>query len=660
MAIVQMTKVIIVSHRTQASELLEALQREGICQILNAQEAIISKNLPELAAAVDSTSSPQVEKPRDIQQFLEQLGESIAFLKNYAESPKGLAAVLSPRTVIDEQAYKQVVSSSEIPQVIEQCRKCEAAIEKLKTEREELLGTLEQLRPWVSLETPVEEIGRLRQVTALTGLIKIRQIEPLEQQLSELGAAIELVGTSENRYACVIVCLNQNLNDLQKLLRSADFEAVGFEGMTGTAAELLEQNGEKLEEVENQLKTKQNKAVSLSKNLLKLQILHDHYENLLNREQTKGAAPATEHTILLEGWVKKDDYARLEKIVSHFDASSLSRIKPAEGEEIPVEIENKNYIRPFEMITRLYGMPVSSGIDPTACLAPFFMLFFGICLADVGYGLVMAAVMLWLIRKTQGDKKPLWMFLICAAVAIPAGAVTGSWFGDAVPTFIPVLNPIREKLMLFDPLGEPTILFELAVILGYTQIMTGLAIAFAHNLRQKSYIAAICDNLTWLVMLNCIVIFGLSKAGMAPAELGRFLGLLAIVPAATILLFSQRQGRWAGRIGMGAYNLFSAVFYLGDVLSYLRLAALCMVGGGIAMAINIIAKISLDIPYGLGVLAMILVLVFGHALNLVLSALGAFVHTLRLQYVEYFTKFFVGGGRLFEPLRKDYKHIYIK
>jgi V/A-type H+-transporting ATPase subunit I len=251
------------------------------------------------------------------------------------------------------------------------------------------------------------------------------------------------------------------------------------------------------------------------------------------------------------------------------------------------------------------------------------------------------------------------MFLICAAIAIPAGAVTGSWFGDAVPTFIPVLNPIREKLMLFDPLGEPTILFKLAVILGYIQLMTGLAIAFVHNLKQKSYISAVCDNLTWLVMLNCIVIFGLSKAGMAPAELGRFLGLLAIAPAATILLFSQRQGRWAGRIGMGAYNLFSSVFYLGDVLSYLRLMALCMVGGGIAMAINIIAGISLDIPYGFGVPVMILVLVFGHTLNLVLSALGAFVHTLRLQYVEYFTKFFVGGGELFKPLCKEYKHIYI-
>jgi V/A-type H+-transporting ATPase subunit I len=222
------------------------------------------------------------------------------------------------------------------------------------------------------------------------------------------------------------------------------------------------------------------------------------------------------------------------------------------------------------------------------------------------------------------------------------------------------LNPLREKLMLFDPLEQPMVLFVLSVILGYVQIMTGLLIAFAHNIKQKDYIAALCDQLSWLVMLNSIVIFGLSKSGMLPAQLGKPFGALALIPAGMIFLFSHRQGRWSGRLGMGAYNLFSAVFYLGDVLSYLRLMALCMVGGGIAMSTNIIAKTSMDIPYGLGILTMVFVFVFGHALNLVLSALSAFVHTLRLQYVEFFTKFFVGGGRAFQPLCREYKHIYIR
>jgi V/A-type H+-transporting ATPase subunit I len=652
MAIAQMAKVIIVSHRTQASELLEALQHEGICQILNARQAIVSRDLPEPTAGA--------ERPVKTEELLNLLAKSIAFLKRYSEPTKGLASLLSPRTVIDEQAYNQIVSSREVPEVIEQCRKCEAAIERFKTEREELLGTLEQLRPWVSLETPVEEIGRLQQATVLAGLIPERQIEQLKQQLSELGAAIEVVGTSGNRCACLTACLNENLNDLQKLLRSVDFEAVSFEGMTGTAAELVKQTSEKLDEVEKQLKTGQNKALSLSKNLLKLKILHDHYENLLNREQTKGTAPSTEHTVLLEGWVKKSDYTRLEKIVSHFGASSLSRIEPAEGEEIPVEIENKNYIRPFEVITRLYGMPVSSGIDPTVCLAPFFALFFGICLSDVGYGLVIVLTMIFLAKKVQGDKKLFRLLAVCGAVAVIWGFITGSWFGDAIPQFAPALEPIRQKLLCFDPLEQPMWLFKLALAVGYIQIMTGHLIAFIHNLRRKSYITALCDHFSWLVMLNSVVIFGASKVGVIPIAAGKFFGYLALVPAAMILLFSHRQGSVIARIGMGMYNLFSAIFYMGDLLSYLRLMALGLVGAGLAMAINALAKIALGLPFGFGFIAMVLILLGCHGLILVLSILTAFVHTLRLQYVEFFPKFFVGGGRLFQPLSKEYKHIYIK
>ncbi len=652
MAVAQMAKVIIVSHRSQASELLEALQHEGICHILNADEAILSRDFPELGALA--------ERPKDIEGLLSRLEKSIEFLKNYAQAQKSLASALSPRTVIDVQSYQKVVSDRQILTIIDKSEQLEASMEKTKSEIENLQGTLEMLNPWASLETPVEEIGLLSQTTCWTGLLPSQLFEQTREKLSESGAAIQQIGKTTNKSACLIVALKENADDVQKLLRSAEFEPVSFEPMTGTVSKLIKEHSKKLKQAQKQLQSLTDNAATLSKNLLNLEILYDHYQNLLNREQAKDTAPTTEHTVLLEGWVKQKDFPRLKKIVSGFEASSLTQIEPSEDEEIPVEIENKRAIKPFEVITRLYGMPQYFEVDPTVFLAPFFALFFALCLTDAGYGLVIIALMIFFIKKLQGDKKLMWMLGICAAVTIVTGALTGGWFGDAVQQFVPALKPLRDKMVWFDPFEKPMMFFGLSLAVGYFQIMAGLMIAFIHNLMRKDYIAALCDQLSWLVMLNSLVLFGLGKAGIISPATGKFFGTLALIPAATILLFSQREGGWGGRIGMGAYNLFSTIFYVGDVLSYLRLMALGMVTAGIAMAVNVIAKISFDIPYGIGVVVMILVLVGGHGFNLAMSGLGAFVHTLRLQYVEFFPKFFVGGGKAFQPLSKEYKHIYIK
>jgi V/A-type H+-transporting ATPase subunit I len=345
--------------------------------------------------------------------------------------------------------------------------------------------------------------------------------------------------------------------------------------------------------------------------------------------------------------------------VSRFPASNLSEIEPSKDEDIPVEIENKNIVRPFEVITRLYGMPRHFEVDPTVFLAPFFALFFALCLTDAGYGLVIIALMLIFIKKLHGDKKLMWMLGICSVVTIVAGVLTGGWFGDAIQQFLPALAPLREKMIWFDPFEKPMIFFALSLSLGYIQIMAGLLIAFGYNLKRRAYVAAVCNQLAWVVMLNCLVLlfFG-GKIGFSGRASATF-GQIALLPAAVILLFSEREGSWAARIGMGAYNLFSTIFYVGDVLSYLRLMALGMVTAGIAMAVNVIAKIVLAMPYGTGIIAMVLVLIIGHGGNLAMSALGAFVHTLRLQYVEFFPKFFVGGGRQFVPLNKQYQHIYV-
>lgn len=646
-----MAKFMIVSHRGDAGRLLESLQQAGICQILNADAAAISKEMKDLERGG--------ERPRDIEETLGLLARGVDFLKSYSKPAAGLSAILAPKAVVDKRTYEQVTTDEAILKVAEQCSRTKSAIEKLKSEIDNLNSHLAELRPWERLDVIIGELSRLKQTRCWLGFVPIQCFEQLEQDLAQAGAVIQSVGHAGTKNTCVIVALKDAEEQTGKLLRSAGFEHAELDDVTGTAAEAMSEITDRLKKAEEALAGHRVQAESLTKHLLKLEILYDYYSNLLNREQTEKSAPATKQTIILEGWVRRNDFSLLEKIVGRFSASSLHNIAPAEDEQIPVEIENTNVIRPFEAITRLYGMPQHFNIDPTVFLAPFFIVFFAMCLADTGYGLMMVAIAGWMIMKMQGDKKLVWMLAICGVSTTIFGALTGGWFGDAIPQFIPALNHFREKLMLFDPLSNPVPFLVLSIGFGYFQINVGIVIALVHDLKRRDFIAAACDRLTWLVMLNSLVLFGAGKFGLIDGRIGSVFGKIAIIPAAAILLFSHRQGGWGERLGMGFYNVFSSVFYLGDVLSYLRLMALGMTGAGLAMAVNIIAKLVMHIPYGIGIILMILILVGGHLFNLAMSALGAFVHTLRLQFVEFFPKFIVGGGKSFEPLNKQYKHIYI-
>ena len=650
MAIAQMTKVMIASYRSEAGELLEKLQRGGIIQILDAERAMVSKEWPELH--VDIT------RPREMEELVARLSVAITMLKLYA-TEKDETSMFNPLLSVERGTYKSVVEGDEAMKLLETTEQVESDISACNLETENAGILLEKLKPWMSMDGTIEELQGLEQASCIIGLVPVQHLEAVTKELAEMGAAIEVVGGGSMLKACIVACMSESSTDVQKKLRAADFEAVSFEGISGSIKDNISKANESIKATQDKLTALKAKAGELAKDRIKLQILFDHYQNMLGREKTQHSAPATDNVVLFEGWAKEKDYSKLEKIVSKFEASSISKMETAEGEETPVEIDNGRLAQPFETVTRLYGMPNPKDVDPTAFLAPFFALFFGICLTDAAYGLVMIAFLWWMLKKIKGDKKFITMLIFCSITTVVAGALTGGWCGDAIQIFAPGLSGFRESLMWFDPMEEPMTFFYLSLGLGYLQIISGIFIGFIHKLRRGDITEALFDHGTWFVWLNSLGIAGLAKAGVLHAVLGPIFGIIAIIPAIGIILFSEREGGWGARIGMGIYNVFSTVFYVGDVLSYIRLMALGMVTAGFGMAINQIVVTVMETG-SFGWVLGALIFVGGHLFNIANSALGSFVHSMRLQFVEFFTKFIVGGGKEFEPLREKYQHIEVK
>ena len=660
MAIASMQKVMIVAHRSQAVGLLQTLQEAGIVQILDAERAMVTKEWPELMV--------ESRRHRSLEETIDRLSAVIDFIKPYSE--KDQTSLFAPYIEVDPSQYEEVVTHQDTMTCLGEIENVHSEMDKLSTEAENLQNQLAKLTPWRALSVPVEELGGFDTSTTFAGLIAEQHFEEACQKLDELGAVVEKVDTVNRMKACVVVCFNEVAADVHKALRSVEFESAAFEGISGTVSENIARIEKRLDDIQKERSLLQQQCADLAQNKLNLQILFDHLQNLHDRIHTESNAPATDYAVFLEGWVKKKLLSKLEKLVAEYDACDVAAIEPAPDEEVPVDIENGPAAAPFETITRLYGMPAPSDVDPTAFLAPFFALFFGICLTDAAYGLVMIAFLWWLNRKIKGGNKFMMMLIFCSILTVIAGALTGGWCGDMVQKFTffnggtpdvtdTIFEKVRERLMWFDPLEEPMYFFNISLGLGYLQIITGVFIGFWHKFKRGEKTEAIFDHLSWFIWLNCLLVFGLGKAEILPSWLGMIAGIVAIVPAVMILLFSEREGGWGARVGMGFYNLFSTVFYVGDVLSYIRLMALGMVTAGFGMAINEIVRTVMELGFFGWILGAV-IFIGGHVFNIANSALGSFVHSMRLQFVEFFTKFLAGGGHEFAPLRKTNRYIEIK
>ena len=367
----------------------------------------------------------------------------------------------------------------------------------------------------------------------------------------------------------------------------------------------------------------------------------------LRREEAKSRLVGTDKVFLLEGWLPADRCAALEKALEPFTCAIETR-EPTEDEypQVPVQLKNNKLTRPLNMVTEMYSLPAYGTLDPNPLMAPFFILFYGIMMADMGYGLLMmiASVIISKKYRPKGTSGELFSLLgLCGISTFIMGALTGGFFGDFLTQLVAIVSPgtVCALPKLFDPLDDLTMILIGSMALGMVQIVTGMAISLIEKCKRKKFLDAFFEEITWWIVFVGIALLALGK-GAAVLYVG----------CALVLLGPIVQGKGCGKLTGVFGSLYNHVTgYFGDILSYTRLMALMLAGRVIAQVFTMLAAMPGN------VIAFIIISMLGNAMNFGLNLLGCYVHDLRLQCLEFFNKFYVDGGKPFRPMTLDTEYV---
>jgi V/A-type H+-transporting ATPase subunit I len=651
MSLMPMQKIAIFFPRGEREHLLGMLQEKGSVQILDLKETPLADHVETQDAAAGGEAD---RIAGDIKRAIEDVAE-------FEEKGGLLAGLGGGRVLVGEEQFKGIARDFDFEAVVGQVGDLEAGRTELRTRRNHLEAFVERLEPWAALDVPLEEISARKDIEILAGAISGgRGTAALDETLaaSDPSAWVEVVSETERRTYIVVFYHKTDAEEVQEALRRSDFDLHTFEGLRGLPRDLLAGARREIASIDADLEDLISKGRELVRHRPHLMIAYDYFVQEARRAAAQGLVGNTGRVGIIEGWIRARDYEKLAgDVEARIEAAYVIKIEPEPGEEPPIELRNPPAMRPFEVLTEMYGMPHAREIDPTPLAGPFFALFFGFCITDAGYGIVLVVLSLLLMKYLHAGRKILWLAFIGGLTTILMGSITGGWFGlndSTIPQWLSFVGTFRRKLMQFDPLEQPMTMFGLALALGVIQVTFGVFVKMIDNIRHGDIMAGIFDQLTWIVLLWSAVLYGLVRMGALSATHLPAIKWTAVGAAAGMIGFTNRKS-WnpALRAGSGLYRLYQiATSSLGDILSYARLLALGMATGGIAMVINVVALIAKDIPI-IGIPAMIFVLAAGHSFNIAVNALGGFVHSARLQYVEFYPKFFEGGGSPFRPFKRD-------
>lgn len=610
--IVPMKHIDICAMQSDREELLRSLQRASVMMIVSDDETVSAGNTEALE-----------------QNYIDA-NEAIAFTKS-----SGKVSGLRPENVVSFDDLDK--AAGEYAPLVSDMLATKELLEGKERELDRLNSQIDELLPWKDLEMDLGEGSDTKACHKFFGFL------PMNTTISipdGLPVDIETYGSSAKGTACMCIAYHTAVEEAEDMLREMGFSETPLPNADGTPAEALKTLEDRRTAVEDEISSLKKTASGYTSSIDQLEMDRDSAATELARAQVP--VSLTDKTFMISGWVASDRVDELKTIVLGVVPYALIDVRDAEeSEQPPTLTKNNKFISQFETLTDMFSRPDPRGVDPNPVMGVWYWIIFGMMMGDAGYGvlmLILFAVLKKVMRPRGETKKLINLLHFSSVTTIFWGIVFGSYFG--AEWFPP---------LLFTPLDKPVEALIFSIIIGVLHIFSGMIIKMYDLIRNGHVMDAIFDQLSWIVLLTGIgflVIPALKTAGM----------IMAIAGAAVILLTGGRdKPNIFGKISGGLLSLYNISSYFSDIVSYTRIIALMLSSGVIGMVMNLLA--SMVQGSIIGYFFSFLIYIAGHAFNLVMGLLSAYVHDSRLQYIEFFGKFYDGGGYAFDPLSADTKYV---
>ena len=649
MAIAKMNKVMLIAPTDKQNDLLDAIQELQSLEVTSLEQA--KELFAENSIALQEADADRINA---LQQRFEGIHAAITFVEKNQKQPSLIQKLKTPREQFALSELQKEVQKWDTDALVEHVESIRNTLRKKDDELKELREKEALLRKWSALDFYPKDIFKHPYTKTKMGTIPQATdnayLDGLKE--SELISVYEVYHTREE-IGVLVTYPRKAQQAAKEELAKAHFSIVWYAFEEAPSVEL--EKNLKAQQAVVDAKKKVLDDLQEEKDLLrKLQLSAEVTYNELQKEQAKNGLVNGQHVFVLQGWLTTkavdDVEVQLKEKLGEGEYVFLPlEIAEEEYEEVPTVLENNAFLQPFENLTEMYGLPKYGELDPTPYTAPFYLVFFGMMAADLGYGALLwlgTFIMLKFFHCDKGMKRNLKFFHLLRYPGMIWGIIFGSAFGADLP---------------FQPLSLSNDLITimiLSIIFGVIQIMVGLSLGAYSNLKKKAYADAYTSHLGWLAIITGIILYVLGSMVLNISWIATIGSSIAIIAAVAIVVVTvlTSENKWGG-LASGLYNLYGISGYVADVVSYTRLMALAVSGGSIASAFNMLVGF---LPPVARFTAGIFLIVALQGLNIFLSFLGAYVHGLRLQFVEFFGKFYDGGGRALKPFKTYEKYVDIK